>query len=85
MGGLVAEALDDHAEFGVDAILQEISELLVYNASWLERIAELKDMVQQYIVIEENRLFPAVRQELDDGRATELGRQIEELKQTESL
>ena len=75
--------LDGRAEF--DTILQGISELPVDNNSWLERIAELKNMAQQHIVIEENRLFPAARQELDDSLAMELGRQIEELKQTESL
>ena len=85
MGELVGAALDDHAEFDADAILQGISELPVDNTSWLERIAELKVMVQQHVVIEENRLLQAARQELDDSRATELGRQVEELKQTESL
>ena len=81
-GELVDVAFDEHAEF--DAILQEISELPVAKADWLERISELKDMVQQHIVNEENRLFPAARKELDDCRAEELGRQIEELKQKES-
>jgi iron-sulfur cluster repair protein YtfE (RIC family) len=81
-GELVDVAFDEHAEF--DAILQEISELPVAKADWLERISELKYMVQQHIVNEENRLFPAARKELDDCRAEELGRQIEELKQKES-
>ena len=81
-GELVDVAIEEHAEF--DAILQEISELPVTKVDWLERVAELKDMAQQHIVSEETRLFPAARKELDDSRAEELGRQIEELKQKES-
>jgi hemerythrin-like domain-containing protein len=51
---------------------------------WLERISELKDLVQRHINIEENKMFPAARKLLDNRRAEELGRQIEELKQKES-
>jgi iron-sulfur cluster repair protein YtfE (RIC family) len=82
-GELVDVAFDEHAEF--DAILHEISELPVAKSEWLERFAELKDMVQQHLFNEENRLFPAARKELDDSRAEQLGRQIEELKQRERL
>jgi iron-sulfur cluster repair protein YtfE (RIC family) len=43
---LIGLAFDEHAEF--DAIQQEISELPADKPEWLERIAELKDMVQQH-------------------------------------
>jgi hypothetical protein len=39
-------AFVEHTEF--DAIQQEISELPADKPEWLERIAELKDMVQQH-------------------------------------
>jgi iron-sulfur cluster repair protein YtfE (RIC family) len=81
-GEFVDVAFDDHAEF--DAILQEISELPVDKPDWLERVVELKDVVRRHIVNEENTLFPVARKELDDCRAEELGRQIEELKRKES-
>ena len=76
---LIGVAFDEHAEF--DAILQETSELPADKPEWLERITELKDLVQQHIDIEENKMFPAARKLLDNRRAEELGRQIEELKQ----
>ena len=81
-GELVDLAFDDHAEF--DAVLQEIAELPVDKPEWLEIVVELKDMVQRHIVNEENRLFPIARKELEDCRAEELGRQIEEIKGKES-
>src|SRR5262249_18612659 len=40
---------------------------------WLERIAELKDLVQQHINGEENKIFSAARKALDERRAEELG------------
>jgi iron-sulfur cluster repair protein YtfE (RIC family) len=79
---LVGVAFDEHAEF--DAILQEISELPAHKPEWLERITELEDLVQQHVYNEENKMFPAARKLLDERRAEELGRQIEELKQKES-
>jgi hemerythrin-like domain-containing protein len=48
----------------------------------MERIAELKDLVQQHIYSEENKMFSAARKVLDERRAEELGRQIEELKES---
>ena len=75
-GELVNLAFEEHAEF--DAILREISELPFDKPEWLERVAELKDLVQQHIMNEENRMFPAARKELPDSRAEQLGRKIEE-------
>ena len=77
---LVGLAFEEHAK--VDTILQEISELPAEKPEWLERIAELKDLVQQHINGEENKMFPAARKVLDERRAEQLGRQIEELKES---
>ena len=81
-GELVNVAFEEHAEF--DAILQEISELPVDKPEWLERVAELKDLVQQHIMNEENRMFPAARKELPESRAEQLGWKIEELKRKDA-
>jgi len=75
-------AFEEHAEF--DAILQEISELPVDKPEWLERVAELKDLVQQHVINEENRMFPAARKALPDSLAEQLGRKIEELKRKDA-
>jgi iron-sulfur cluster repair protein YtfE (RIC family) len=71
---LVADAFDKHAEF--DAILQEIGELSTNKDEWLERICELRELVQEHIRKEEDRIFPAARRLLEETRAVELGRQI---------
>ena len=76
---LVGDAFDEHAE--IDAILQEIAELPTDKDEWSERIAELKVVVQEHVRKEEDRIFPAARNLLDEARAEELGRRIEEMKQ----
>ena len=48
-------------------------------------IKELEEVLLEYVRKEENKMFPAARKELDDSRAEQLGRQIEELKQRERL
>jgi alcohol dehydrogenase len=60
---------------------RKISELPTNNAEWLERIQELRGVVHEHVRKEEDRMFPAARQELDQSRAEELGRQIIEMKQ----
>ena len=52
---LIGMAFDEHAEF--DAILQEISEIPADKLEWLERISELRDLVQQYVYSEENKML----------------------------
>ena len=47
---------------------------------WLEKINELKDVVQRHVRMEEDKMFPAARKELDASRAEELGRQILAMK-----
>jgi hemerythrin-like domain-containing protein len=47
---------------------------------WLEKINELKDVVQRHVHREEDKMFPAAREELNESRAKELGRQILEMK-----
>ena len=76
---LVAEAFDEHADF--EETLQEISELPTDKNEWLERINELRDVINEHVNKEENRMFPAARREIDERRAEELGRQIQQLKE----
>jgi iron-sulfur cluster repair protein YtfE (RIC family) len=79
---LVADAFDEHAE--VEAILQKIAELSSDKDEWLDRICELRELVQEHVRKEEDRLFPAARRLLERARAAELGRQIATLKQKQS-
>ena len=61
---LVADAFDDHAEFG--AILQEIFEMRPNRDDWLEQISELKDLVEQHMHKEEEKIFQLARTKLDE-------------------
>ena len=61
---LVADAFDEHAE--IDAILQEIFEMRTNKNDWLERISELKDVVQQHMRKEEDKLFQSARSKLNE-------------------
>jgi hemerythrin superfamily protein len=76
---LVADALEEHAE--VKQMLQEIGTLSVEDDQWSEMINELKMAVRHHVHEEEGQIFPAARQELDQSRIDEIGRQIEEMKQ----
>ena len=51
---------------------------------WLERISELKDLVEQHMHKEEEKIFQLARTKLDESRAKLLGRQVLQLKQEES-
>ena len=75
----VEQSFEEHA--GFEAILQEISEMRANKDDWLEKIDELKDVVQRHVRMEEDKMFPPARKELDESRAEELGRQILEMKQ----
>jgi len=75
---LVEQSFEEHVEF--EAILQEISQMRTNKDDWLEKINELKDVVQRHVRMEEDKMFPAARKELDASRAEELGRQILAMK-----
>ena len=61
--------------------MQEVSEMRTNKNDWLEKISELKDVVQRHVRRQEEMMFPAARKELDERLAEELGRQILEMKQ----
>ena len=61
---LVEQSFEEHA--GFEAILQEISEMRTNKDDWLEKIDELKDVVQRHVRMEEDR-YPPARKELDDS------------------
>jgi iron-sulfur cluster repair protein YtfE (RIC family) len=73
---LVTEFFDDHSDF--EGIFQQISHLSTDSDEWLERVNELGDLVREHARKEEDELFPAARRELDQTRAEEIGRQIQE-------
>jgi hemerythrin superfamily protein len=72
----IAEIFDDHADF--EAISQQISKLPTSGDEWLEQLNELRNLVGEHVRSEEQKLFPAAQEVLDQTRAEEIGRQIEE-------
>ena len=77
---LVAEIFDNHSDF--EALFQQISRLSTDSDEWLERVNELGDLVREHAREEEEKLFPAARENLDQSRVEEIGRQIEEKRLT---
>ena len=73
------EALEEHAE--VKRLLKEIGELSPDDERWPDMIEELDHAVQHHVREEEEQMFPAARREISESRASELGRQIEEMKE----
>jgi hemerythrin superfamily protein len=73
---LIAEIFDDHADF--EAISQQISKLSASGDEWLEQLNELRSIVGEHVRNEEQKLFPVAQEVLDQARAEEIGRQIEE-------
>src|SRR5206468_12383998 len=76
---LVDEALVEHGE--IKQMLREIGRLSAEDDQWSEMVNELKMAVQHHVREEEERTFPAARQELHPGRIDGLGRQTEQMKQ----
>jgi hemerythrin superfamily protein len=77
--GFADEALEEHAE--VKRLLKEIGELSTDDERWPDMIEELDHAVQHHVREEEEQMFPAARREISESRASELGRQIEEMKE----
>jgi iron-sulfur cluster repair protein YtfE (RIC family) len=73
---MVAQGLDDHAAF--EAILQRISKLPANDDGWLEQFNELRDISREHMRNEEQKLFPAAQEVLDQTQAEEIARQIGE-------
>jgi hemerythrin-like domain-containing protein len=76
---LAGEALEEHGE--VKRLLKELAKLSPVEERWSDMIEELDHAVQHHVREEEEQMFPAARKEVSEGRANELGRQIEEMKQ----
>jgi hemerythrin superfamily protein len=76
---LAGEALEEHGE--VKRLLNELAKLSPAEERWSDMIEELDHAVQHHVREEEEQMFPAARKELTEGRANELGRQIEQMKQ----
>ena len=72
----IGDAFEAHAE--LDGLLQEIEGTPTNDAEWIERIRELKSLMQEHMRAEEEKIFLVARLELAKTRAAELGLRFQE-------
>ncbi len=76
----VEEGIQEHHV--VDVLMNEMRDLEPGDDEWVAKMTVLIENVEHHADEEEEELFPKVREELDEERIQDLGRQLEERKQT---
>jgi len=79
---MVPEALEEHDE--VDEILAEMATLNPGNDEFMDKLTELRDAVEHHVKEEENEMFPKAQEVLGQSRLQDMGRQMEQMKQSKS-
>jgi Hemerythrin HHE cation binding domain. len=79
---LIPEAFEEHQE--VKDILAEMSTLSPADDEFMDKLTELRDGVEHHVEEEENEMFPKAEKVLGQSRLEELGRQLEQMKQSKS-
>jgi hemerythrin-like domain-containing protein len=79
---LIPEAMEEHQQ--VDQILEEMTALSATDQEFQARLEELKDSLAHHIEDEEDELFPKAEELCSAERLEEMGRQMQQLKQTRS-
>ena len=76
----IERSLQDHEE--VDALLEQLQSLAPDDADFDERMAELMDAVRTHIQLEQEEVFKVAHAGLGEERLNEMGREMEEFKQS---
>jgi hemerythrin-like domain-containing protein len=79
---MIPESLREHEE--VDKILAEMTALNPRNDEFMDKLTELRDSVEHHVDEEENEMFPKAEKVLGRERLMEMGRQMQEMKQSRS-
>ena len=79
---MISEAFEEHQE--VKDILAEMSTLSPADDEFMDKFTELRDGVEHHVEEEETEMFPKAEKVLGQSRLQELGRQLEEMKQSKS-
>jgi iron-sulfur cluster repair protein YtfE (RIC family) len=77
----IEEAREDHQR--VEAMLLEIDGMEIGDDSWLTRVEELRDELDEHIDTEENQLIPQAFDLIDESSSREMARLFQEEKETE--
>ena len=76
----IERSIQDHEE--VDALLDELQSLSPDDADFDEKMTELMDAVRSHIQLEHEEVFKVARAGLGEEQLQELGREMEEFKES---
>ena len=76
----IERSIQDHEE--VDSLLDELQSLSPDDADFDEKMTELMDAVRSHIELEQEEVFKVARAGLGEEKLQELGREMEEFKQS---
>jgi hemerythrin superfamily protein len=76
----IERSIQDHEE--VDDLLDELQSLSPDDADFDEKMAELMDAVRSHIQLEQEKVFKVARAGLGEEQLQELGREMEEFKES---
>src|ERR1044072_1641611 len=79
---MMPEAFEEHQE--VKDILAEMSALSPADDEFMDKLTELREGVDHHVEEEETEMFPKAEKVLGQSRLEELGRQLDEMKQSKS-
>lgn len=75
----IDEARQEHDQ--VEALLEELDGLPVAGDDWLEKVREIRMLIEHHVAAEEERIFPLARQGLGEEEALRLGHEFLSAKQ----
>lgn len=80
---LIPEAVNEHQE--VKDILADMSALPPADDEFMNKLIELREEVDHHVEEEESEMFPKAEEVLGQSRLEELGRQLEQLKNSKTV
>ena len=70
----IDEARQEHDQ--VESLLEELDGLPVSGDDWLEKVREIRLLIEHHVAEEEQQIFPLARQEIDRDEALRLGHEF---------
>ncbi|MCD6048074.1 MAG: Hemerythrin cation binding domain protein [Gammaproteobacteria bacterium] len=81
--GDIEHSFEEHVE--VENLLDEIASLSAEDSIWLEKMKALQKAIQHHVKFEEEEVFAKAKKILDENQAKELVKEMEKLKQEETM
>jgi hemerythrin superfamily protein len=80
---MVEDAYEEHNK--IDQLLAEMTILSIADEEFQDKLAELKETIEDHVNEEEGELFIRAEEILAQSRLQEMGKQIERIKKNPSL